>query len=162
MSDKTETKLTAEEQAKKAKQAERVKRDRAKREALKANKAVVYKFTQDKAFDALPKDVQNAILHICQPTASRGGGVTSLNSMFGELFPKVGTVVTALDVFKAKQWGVPEMRKKIAEALVKAEPAKRLWIDYTEADQTWTLLGTGAKPPKTYSLNIPKAVADTL
>lgn len=146
------------------KQIARREADAKKRKVINAAKAAIQGFTTDPAFSKLPGDVQAAMILLTKK-GTGGGGVgntaNSLNNRFNAMFPKIGAKKSIIDIFTAEKWGVAECRNKVREALLKAAPEARMWIDY-DGNETWTLAGIGAVPPKGYSLTVPKKIADQL
>jgi len=111
-----------------------------------AAKGLVRKFQATKEFKALPEDLQAAITRIC---GKSGGGARSnpfMDTLAG-LFPKVKTSISELDIFKATKMGRGEFRKRVREALKSADKDARLWIEFDETKEAWTLLAIGGDKP---------------
>lgn len=140
--------LTPEQiKAQKEKKAAKRKASKEKREALNAAKKTVREFMQSKPFTALAPNVQTALQLLAPAPRSGGAAKSSIKNMLAELFPKVGTVITELDLFKKTKMGPAEMRKKVQHALKKSAPEDRMWISYNTEKETWTLLAVGPDMP---------------
>lgn len=143
------------EAARKAEEAKKAAR-KARNEQRKASKAELVKFASTDEFGKLPKAVQAAIKFLAPEKASGGrGGVSSVYEAVRTMFPKVGHAIGELDIFKQTKKGRGEFRKYVRTALKKAEPAKRLWIEFDEAKESWTLRAEGATPPKGWTGYVP-------
>lgn len=128
--------------------AKRIKLDNQK--SMKKAKARLSQFKGEEAFAKLPKDVQDAIVRVIGKTGGKGGGgiQSIVVSKLRPLFKKVGDSVGELDIFKATKMGRGEIRKKVREHLKKADEADRIWLEFNEKDEAWTLLAIGGGQPK--------------
>lgn len=147
--DKTtvEDKAMTEAQAKK--QREKEIRDKNNAE-MKAAKAVLKSFKETSEYLALPQDVQEAITRVIGKAAF-GGGIARQDTFadkLAEMFPEVGATVSELDIFKEYKMGVSEFRKRVREALKKAQPEDRLWIEHDKDAEEWRLLAKGVAQPE--------------
>jgi hypothetical protein len=115
-----------------------------------AAKGVIKKFQETDAYKALPANVQAAIVRVCGKTGGGGGGArrNPFVETITALFPKVGASVSELDIFKKTKMGRGEFRKRVREALKSAEADARMWIEFNEEKESWTLIGQGANQPK--------------
>lgn len=124
----------------------------ARREASqkrKAAKEAVRQFLQTDECKALPKGIQAALAVLAPNKKSRGGGGGGSNlKLVQGMFPKVGTSVTELDIFKQTKKGRGEFRKLTRSVLKKADPAERMWITFNEETESWTLVAIGENAPK--------------
>ena len=127
---------------------ERHKANRAKKaEAIKKAKTLVYAFCYEEEFKDLPDELQNALLTLSKPT-SRSGRTSDL---FDELFPEVGTSIDELELFKKTKMGRSEFKRKVKDAILRAEAIERKWISFDDTTEEWTLVGVGAEPPEDYN-----------
>lgn len=115
-----------------------------------AARATIRKFAQTKEYAALPEDVRNAITRACGKSGggSGGGRKNPFMDTLRTLFPKAGTTISELDIFKATKMGRGEFRKRVREALKSAAPAERIWVEFNEDKESWVLLSVGADQPK--------------
>lgn len=110
-----------------------------------------YLTTEDSA--ALPEDVKAAIVRIIGKTGGgKGRSAASGPSPFVKslmaLFPSIGTSVDELAIFKATKMGRGEFRKRVRETLKSADANSRMWIEFDESAEAWTLLAVGGKQPE--------------
>ena len=149
-SSKTDAPLTDKE-AKEAR--EKLIRDTNNAE-MKAAKGKLKAFTDTAPYAKLPKDVQEAITRVIGKAAFGGGGTRASGPTFVdtliEKFADVGTAISELDIFKETKMGRSEFRKRVREALKKAVPAARRWIEFNEDTESWVLLAVGADQPKAF------------
>lgn len=138
-----------EKEAKEAKEArEKLIRDTNNAE-MKAAKATLKAFSTTKEYGKLTTDVQAAITRVIGKAAF-GGGATRTNTFADstmEMFGEVGTSISELAIFKKTKMGRSEFRKRVREALKKADPAARRWIEFNETTEEWTLHAIGAAQP---------------
>ncbi len=128
------------------------------REVKTARKTLNTFATSDDAAK-LPKEVVAAMLRLAPTRAQRTAGTGSANPFMDnmrELFPKVGTVVTGIDVYLATKLGSAGMKGKVRQNLKSSAPEARMWLQIsTVVDEktgkdidVWTLLAIGEKQPK--------------
>ncbi len=141
--------LTKEEAEKLA--AKKAKRSAAKAE-VKAAKAALNTFKETKEYKSLPKAIKDAIARLTIVSRREGTSRSSVMEFIQKMFPKVGTKVHELDVFKETKWGRGEFRKRIKHMLVKCEPAERMWISFDNDSESWVLRAVGEDSPKDFKL----------
>ena len=134
---------------------ERKARAKAKRQEnaakMNAAKTTVREFTAVAAFKKLPEHVQDAINFIVEQKRVAGPRGPSAVSVFAELFDGVGSTVSMIDLFIKTKKGVAETKRVIRDALKKAAPEDRMWIQYDDENESWVLLGVGADVPEGWS-----------
>ncbi len=131
-----------------AKTPEQIERDKARNAAIRNAKETVRKFFADKLFSKLAEDVQDA-LRVLAPVARQATSTVAveIKALFADK-----SVLSELDIFKALKVGPNEMRAKVNHCLKLAQPDDRMWIDYDEAECTWTLHSTGAEMPDGFNV----------
>lgn len=116
---------------------------------MNAARKTVKAFQETKEFKALTDDVQAAIIRVCGKESTIGKNVRNpFLETITELFPKVKTTVSELDIFMKTKMGRGEFRKKVRENLKNAAVEARLWIEFDEKSEAWTLLAKGEAQPK--------------
>lgn len=141
--------LTPEE-AKKAH--EKAIKDKNQKE-MKAAKKIVVAFQDTAEYKALAPEIQAALKRICGKVrvGGIGGGNTGSDVFVDRLkamFPKVGTSVDELEIFKATKMGRGEFRKRVRESLKRAEPANRMWVEFNADTEKWTFLARQVDLPE--------------
>lgn len=121
----------------------------------KAAKQALGKLTQSEEWSkikkTIPKDAVAGIERLALIPGVGGGNPAfgkTMNDQLDELFGKVGTTLSELDVFKATKMGRRELQKKVREALQRSIKTERRWIAFNEGSESWTYMGKGETPPK--------------
>lgn len=136
-------------------------RKAARKAEMKNAMDALRQFAQTEEFGKLPKGIQSAIARLSMPAKRTGGGSGSAGgsslSLFRSLFPKVGAKVTELELFKATKKGRAEFKKLVRTTLRKVSPAERMWIQFDETAEIWTLVAVGEAAPKDWKGADPNA-----
>lgn len=91
-------------------------------------------------------------------TSVRGPAKASVNAAIREALLKAGSKgLSEMDVFKAFKIGRPEMVTKIRILVLCPNPDDRVWVKFSEEDETYRVVGTGAQPPKGWEGYVPSA-----
>lgn len=114
---------------------------------MKQAKSTVKLFLATDAAVKLPEDIIAAMTRICGKV-SAGSAQGSVIAKLRGLFPKIGTKVNELEIFKLTKMGRGEIRKKVREALKNSTMAERFWLEFDMPTESWVLLQNGGKQPK--------------
>jgi len=146
MSNETELKTAQDQERKERKSALRA----AKVKACETLKELVDKQTDRKYQEALA---------VVRPSlyGLTGGGVSSGNAIHDQFakFVAQKKTVSEDEVFKQYKIGRKEAHALLRKHLKKATPAERQWISFDKTKGSYTLAGTGEKPPKGYEGYVP-------
>lgn len=102
-------------------------------------------------FASCSKLVQEAIKNLTAVAERTGNPNLGARNVFMEninkLFKNVNDRVSELDMFVATKMGRGEIRAKVRENLINAQPENRVWLQLDDKAGEWVLIGTGAKQP---------------
>lgn len=123
---------------------------------VKAARKIVHEFATADHKVPLDAALVAALLRLAPaPGTSKKSGGNGMKNVFmdnmKELFPKVGTTATEIEVFAATKYGRGEMKAKIRQNLKKAAPEERMWIQLDEKKEQWKLLAKGGDQPKAWN-----------
>ena len=155
----TPEEMAARDKAKAAKKVVKNAKKAAKNSAFEVLKQLVDKSNDKNAVAALT--TIRPSLYGAVSTPNGGNGSSSAASKFIALVTEKKTI-SEDDVFKALKIGRKDAAQSIRKFLKKAAPADRVWINFDKDKGVYTVVGTGATAPASYTGSVPTVEAVTL
>jgi hypothetical protein len=135
---------------------EQLKAVEAKRaERIEARKRVLaFVKANEEQLDTIAADIRLFVGHERAARAPRASINTALRTAFLAAHED-GKGLSEMEIFKMFKIGRPMMAAKMRILVLTANPTDRVWVAFDEPNETYNVVGTGAKPPKNWDGYVP-------